>query len=149
LSSVWENYPADLILKQILVPGGAFRASHGSQHSKNRFLFILNVTPVQDAVLMVATSTTQFEHNRSKWPSTVLVDIAPCDYASLKEPSLINCEFIEKWDKQRDLIEKINAQRVQPLEPLPENVLTRIRDAVRQCRRLSSFEKRMILGDES
>ncbi len=114
---------------------------------KHRYFFILNRNPDADEVLFVPTATTQIAERKRHRPPEVLVALTPTDYASLPEGSLIDCESAMVWPKDAFLT-KVSQRRIQPLAPLPDNVMLRLCRAVAHCRTHSPHHKRLVLEEE-
>ena len=62
----------ELKWKGVLTQGGAFRADF-QEGGGYRYYFVLNEDPEGDSVLLVSTTTTQFETHESKFSPEVLV----------------------------------------------------------------------------
>ena len=84
--------PPEIVAKQIVVSGGAYRKYHKygteTKGSKYRFFFILNKTPENDEKLIIVTSTTQITKRCKERFHKVLVRIGPDEYNSFDEDSL-------------------------------------------------------------
>ena len=147
----WKAFPPDIVFKQIMVPGGAFREKYefAAEGTKFRYFFIINACPRDDADLVLVTSTTQIRKRERRRAGTprVLVYIDPTLYSVLEKPSVIDCAsaIVRPVENVRAAIEK---HEVQPLSPLPPEILERIRAAVRVARTLEPRVKRLVLPED-
>ena len=144
----WKAFPPDIVFKQIMVSGGAFREKHefAAEGTKFRYFFIINAYPNDDADLVLVTATTQIrkrQRQRARTPR-VLVYVDPTLYSPLEKPSVIDCASadVRPVENVRAAIEK---HQVQPLLPLPPEILERVRAAVRAARTLEPRVKRLVL----
>ena len=142
--------PPEIVAKQIIVSGGAYRKVHEygteTKGPQRRYFFILNKNPENDKDLIVVTSTLQKTSRRKARYYKVLVTVGPNEYNSLPEESLIDCNSAEKISKS-DIVNWIKDQKITPLPPLPNSVLNRLRDAIKHSSTLNTKEKRLVLGN--
>ena len=64
---MWRSFPPDILIKTILVPGGAFRMAYAfrdGEPEKYRYFFVLNKSPESSEVILVSTATTQVEKRK-------------------------------------------------------------------------------------
>lgn len=148
--SLWQRMPAHLIKSQILISGGAFKMRYqfGNGKEKPRYFFILK-DPTRDDYLFMVTPTRKvrqwqkmFRHDKD-----ALVTIKPSEYNPLKYVSLVDCGS-PVIELKADIIAKISKYEIQPLPRLPNYLLERLRDAVALSKRLTSNQKRLVLGEE-
>jgi len=142
-----------LVLQTILVRGGAFKAKYEcfDEGQKDRFFVVANAKPVSDELLMLFTATTQitkrkkYHRNRA---DLVLVPLDPDTYDGVTEKCVLDCEFPIKR-KRSDFIKHVDSHLYTPQTIVPDVIMAKIAVAVRQTRRLSLVEKRLVLGAES
>lgn len=143
--------PPEIVVKQIIVPGGAYRKLHeyGTEikGTKRRYFFILNKNPANDKDLIVVTSTTQITSRYKARYHKVLVKVSPNEYNSFTEESLIDCDSAEKVSNS-EIVDWIKNQKIAPLPPLPDSVLNQFRNAIKHASTLNTKEKRLVLGND-
>lgn len=81
------DLPSDLKIKGLLTQGGVFKAQlHENRDSYSRYYFVLNLNPQTDYVLILATSTTQFEQHRNcEKGDDIHIPLGPQDYSEFKK----------------------------------------------------------------
>ena len=121
------------------------RCEFSGEGLKNRFFFVLNLSPQNDNDLVIVTATTKIKGREACRRPEVLVKLSRKEYHELDADSVIDCESAEPWPKAT-LLKSIGGKNVQPLSPLPPPVMRRIADAVLACKTLSTVTKRMVLG---
>lgn len=142
----------DVFEKFILRPGGAFRCLYKfepDQPEKNRFFFVLNQKPIADATLVLATPTTQIERRREargKAGLAALVSLSPREYLVVDQESVIDCNSLLEWSREA-LRDRIRRSELTYLDPLPTDILERIRAGVRVAKVPATNVKRLVLGD--
>ena len=148
--SLWRRMPPKLIESQILVSGGAFKMKYqfGSEELKPRFFFVLK-NPQKDDWLFMLTTTTEVRRRKRRYrhDPEALVIITRNEYNPLRQTSLVDCGMPICVLKAR-VIEEISKHEVQPLARLPDHLVERLRNAVSCSKRLTSNQKRLVLGEE-
>ncbi len=146
----WQRMPPRLIEKRILVPGGAFRMKYQfeADEEKRRYFFILK-DPVQSTHLFMLTATTNIHLFRKlfRHDKDALVIIKKREYRSLECTSLVDCGS-PVIELKENIVNKITNYEIQPLPQLPDFILHRLRNAVAYSKRLTSNQKRLVLGEE-
>lgn len=145
------DLPSDLVCRYILVPGGAFRAKI-EEGAKYRYYFVLNANPLTDNIILLVTATTKIAEHRSKYQTDVLVQIDPTQYKPLEQKSLVNCEFARAYHRphlEAKLQQAFAQKKLEILDPLPEAILRRLRDALSECRNVAPIDKQLALGEEN
>jgi|GEM_PF-1676984 len=145
------DLPSDLVCRYILVPGGAFRAKI-EEGAKYRYYFVLNANPLMDNIILLVTATTKIAEHRRKYQTDVLVEIDPTQYKPLEQKSLVNCEFARAYHRphlEAKLRKALAQKKLEILEPLPEKILRRLRDALSECRNVAPIDKQLALGEEN
>lgn len=145
------DLPFDLVCQYIFVPGGAFRAKIETG-AKYRYYFVLNANPVMDNVILLVTATTKITEHRSRYLADVLVEIEPKHYKPLQQKSLVNCEFARAFQRpylESKLQQAFAQKKLEILDPLPEAILRRLRDALSECRNVAPIDKQLALGEEN
>ena len=144
----------DVFLKFLfLQPGGAFRCPQrfpSDPKPKNRYFFILNRDPERDEEIVLVTPTTQGQRRREargKAGEASIVDLSPQEYSALEVPSTVDCNSAEVWTKA-ELGRRIAAREASILDPLPETMLKRLREAVLCSRLIEPRIKRLVLGED-
>jgi hypothetical protein len=149
--SLWQRMPPHLIESQILISGGAFKMKYqfGSEEPKPRLFFVLK-SPVRDDYLFMVTATTEIRRRKKRFrhDREALVIITPSEYNALKQTSLFDCGSPIHNVRKAEVIARISKYEVQPLPQLPDHLLERLRNAVSRSKRLTSNQKRLVLGDE-
>ena len=148
--SLWQRMPPNLIESQILVSGGAFKMKHqfGSEEPKTRFFFILK-NPQEDQRLFLLTTTTEVRRRKRRFrhDAEALVVVTRSEYDSLDQTSLVDCGMPVVIPKS-DVVAEVSKHEVQPLPRLPNSLLKRLCNAVSRSKRLTSNQKRLVLGEE-
>lgn len=143
--------PPEIIVRQIIVSGGAYRKLHEygteTKGPKRRYFFILNKNPANDKDLIIVTSTTQITSRYKARYHKVLVRVSPNEYNSFREESLIDCDSAKKVPKS-DIVDWIRNQQITPLPPLPDSVLSQLRNAIKHTSTLNAKEKQLVLGSD-
>lgn len=145
---MWKKFPPDFIRKQILITGGAFRMNFSrdsTQPEKKRYCFILNLNPSTDELLILQTATTSTKIIQTA-PAEDIVRIRITEYRELEKDSFVDCGR-PILIKQKDFVQKISDREIQPLSPLPDEILKRIRKAIAGSKRLDYRQKMLILGN--
>ena len=140
-----------LVLRTILVRGGAFKAKYEclDEGEKTRFFVVANFDPEGSDKLILFTATTQVskrrKHHRAR-ADLVLVPLDPATYNGVSEVCVLDCESPIKR-KKIDFLKDVQDRKYTPVTTVPEDVMQRIANSVREARTLSPAEKRLILGD--
>jgi hypothetical protein len=145
--------PPALILKAILVRGGAFKATYqfSTEGLKERYFFVINRRPDADDKVVLLTASTQEEKRRQchgARADVILVTVEPAEYSELRQRSVIDCESLIKRPR-KDFEAQALARAYKPLPVLPESVIGRIVCAIAASRTLSTAEKRLILEPDA
>ena len=118
---------------------------------KRRIWFILNKCPAKVDILLVLTPTGQIQKARRVYKKRgmleLLVTIQRRDYCVLSKRSVIDVRQPKQWNKSF-ILQQIRNHEIQPLEPVPDAVFGRIKDAIRVAKTWSDFHKRLVLGPE-
>ncbi len=149
---LFEAAPPDLVLRTLLVQGGAFTAKYEflDEGAKKRFFVVANLDPENADTIILFTSTTQItkrrKHHKER-AGLVLVPLNPKTYDGVVEECVIDCESPIKR-KQADFLRDVKGRQYAPVTSVPEDIMKMIIEAVKEARTLSLAEKRLILGNE-
>ncbi len=97
--------------------------------------------------MLTTTKEVRRRKRRFRHDPEALVIITRSEYNSLRQTSLVDCGM-PIYVPKADVIEEIRKHEVQPLAPLPDHLVERLRNAVSCSKRLSSNQKRLVLGEE-
>lgn len=139
-----------LVLRTLLVPGGAFQASYefSDEGAKSRLFVVANRSPATDEKIILFSSTTQIDKRRKHHggrADVILVPLDPKLYDGVTEPSVLDCESPVRR-KRSDFVKHVEDHKYAPRTAVPASIMAKIVEAVRESRTLSPAEKRLILG---
>jgi len=138
--------PHNIKIKAILAQGGAFKAklAHNADQYA-RYYFVLNIAPQSDSVIILISSTTTFyDHQFCEQADLVHVPLTPSDYPAFRENCLVCCSWFIKIPKSK-LETELQSQKYDLLDPLPQDVLTKILQGIRRSPTVPTNIKEMIV----
>lgn len=137
--------PPNLKFRGILQQGQAFKAK--IKHDKYpRYYFVLNIDPQTDTVLVLSTSTTEFEEHRNcKGGDDVHIVLSKEDYSEFEEPCLICCNRPKTTNKAK-LENLLKQQQYELLQALPETILKKLLQGILKSPVVEGYIKKMVLG---
>lgn len=136
------------VTRALLVRGGAFWSDR--YRPKRRIYVIGNVNPTTDNKLILFASTTQEEGCRKHHgdlSNLVLVVLERPDYPPAYKRCVLDCESyitVARSDFEQDARD----YRHSPMGQVPEPLMVKIVEAVRNCRQMNMIEKRLVLGPD-
>ncbi len=139
------DLPPDVKYRGILQQGQVFKAQIGKD-KYHRYYFVLNIDPETDTVLVLCTSTTQFEdHRNCREGDDVHINLSPQDYSGFTERCIICCDRPQCYKKT--ILERIlKTQRWELLAPLPQTILDKILQGILKSPVVEGYIKKMVLG---
>lgn len=147
----WQRMPVHLIESRILVAGGSFQMKYQFEggDEKCRCFFILKNPTADDNYLFMVTPTSEVQRRKDQFRSDekALVVIKQSEYKPLDCVSLVDCGSPIYDVRKEDLISKVSKYEIRPLPQLPDFILQRLRDGVASSKRLTSNQKRLVLGE--
>lgn len=140
----------DFVGEHIFVPGGAFRwpqELHGNV-TKNRYFFILNISPDSDDLIILVTPTTEIQKTYKFNYHGDIIKISNLDYDSLEEECVVNCSNpIEK--SREEILQAIKKQEVELLPPIPSDLLKTLRNTLVQSIKVSDNIKSLVWEEDN
>jgi len=115
------------------------------RQSKNRYFVILNRNPKTDMALIMVTSTTQIQKKKEfikkiGISDKTIVEVKTKEYSIFTSDSAFNCNDVFEV-KMSDLIRKIEEKGSMNYPKLPDNILKRIIDGVKESPKISQSIK--------
>lgn len=139
------DLPDNIRIQGILTQGGAFKTKL-PKDSYERFYFVLNNNPQDDAVIILSTSTTHFElHRNCPSGNDVHLPLSPDDYKPFYKDCLICCNRPVMIDKE-GLLKKLQSGTYELLPQLPSAILEKIKYGIAKSPVVEPKIKQMILG---
>jgi hypothetical protein len=139
------DLPEDIKIQGILTQGGAFKTKL-PKDSYERFYFILNHSPQDDTIIVLSTSTTQFElHRNCPGGDDVHLPLSPNDYKPFYKECLICCNWINSYPKE-SILKLLKSCKFEILPPLPLDIIEKIKLGVAKSPRIPPKIKNIILG---
>lgn len=138
-----------LISKQIFIPGGVFRwpqKLHGDV-IKNRYFFVLNISPDSDELVILVTPTTEITKIYKFNYHGDIVKISKSDYNSLEKECVVNCSDPIKRTREQ-ILRAIKKQEVDLLPPIPIELLNTLRETLLQSIKVSDDIKNLVCEEE-
>jgi len=139
----------DLKFRAVFTQGGAFKAKLVEDGSKKvRYYFVLNSNPQTDELMILSTSTTQFDlHKNCDGGNDVHIPLSPNDYEEFTHNCLICCDRPKKYDKAK-LKKQLENQKWELLPALPNELLQKILNGIAKSKVVPLKIKRMVLPEE-
>lgn len=143
------DLPDDVKIRAIFAQGGAFKAKLAEDGgTKFRYYFVLNIKPKTDSLIVLSTSTTQFEeHKNCDGGDDVHIPLSPKDYKEFTKSCLICCNRPRSFSKA-SLERQLKSQKYDLLSPLPDELLQKILRGIAKSKVVSPKIKRMVLPEE-
>ncbi len=116
-----------LLLRTILVRGGAFKAKYEclDEGEKTRFFVVANLNPEGADKLILFTSTTQIAKRRKRHKTRadlILVPLDPHTYDGVSEKCVVDCESPIKR-KKADFLKGVENREYTPVTTVPESIM--------------------------
>ena len=118
------------------------------RQSKNRYFVVLNRDPKTDVALIMVTSTTQTTKKREfvkrvGISEKTIVTVLPREYSVFTKESAFDCNEIFEINMQ-DLIRKIEENGSMNYRKMPDKILAKIINGVKESPRVSSGIKKLL-----
>ncbi len=142
------DLPDEIRIQGILTQGGAFKTKL-SKDAHERFYFVLNNNPQDDTIIVLSTSTTQFElHRNCPGGDDVHLPLSPKDYAPFFKNCLICCNRPVIVNKE-SFIKRLQSGNYELLPPLSPTILEKIKHRIAKSPVVEPKIKQMILGSNN
>lgn len=137
--------PDKIKIQSILMQGGAFKTKLQTD-SYDRFYFVLNFNPKEDIIIVLSTSTTQFElHRNCPGDKDVHLPLSQEDYTPFFKNCLICCNRPVIINKN-SFIKKLQSGNYELLPPLPSSVIEKIKHGIAKSPVVEPKIKQLVLG---
>jgi hypothetical protein len=145
------DLPDNLKFRAIFTQGSVFKAKlveDGDEHE--RFYFVLNSKAQIDSLILLSTSTTQFDsHKDCQGGDEIHIPVSTEDYTPFTKACLICCGRPLKQVPKERLIKQLKSQKYRLLEPLPQDLLQKILVSIAKSKVIPPAQKKMILPEEN